>query len=725
MANPVRIGIIGGSGVYQMESLTDVEEVKVKTPFGDPSDAIVVGTLAGPAGLFAPPRARPPHHAHRGERSRQYLCPQDAGRRAHRSVSAPAAACGRTCAPRDIVIPNQLFDHTRGAPDTFFGNGLVVHVGVADPFCPDLSDLVVQSGPSKPAPPSTGAAPSSLSKDRASPPRPRSNIYRTWGMSIIGMTALPEAHLAREAEICYAVMAHVTDYDVWHVTEAPVTVEMVIDNLRANAAVTKEAIANLAPIVPVQRTCECASALSTSIITQLDLIPGKIKKDLAPLLGKYVHSGRSPAPTMFSRLRLTELALLLFPAALAAAGLALLSFVQRNAPPDAAALRPAAVFAGALALVWLALVVTRCRADQALLPIALTLTALGAVMVRRLDPAVADRQLNWFLIGIAAMLATVALLRDLEVLRRYRYLWALAGLALVTATLFFGVDTGGTGARLWLAFGGGQFQPSELLKILLVVYLASYLAENQEILAAGTYRLGPLRLPPLAHLAPLVVMLGISLLLLAGQRDLGAALLFFGIYLAMLYMASGQIGYVLAGLVPFLAGSWLAVRALPYVAARVEVWMDPFSRAQANGYQIVQALIAMAAGGVFGVGLGYGYPGYIPAVQSDYIIAAIAEELGMAGTMAVIALYMALVGRGFAIALRARDPFARLLAAGLSTVLGLQSLIILAGSFKIIPLTGITLPFVSYGGSSLVTNFIIIGILLRVSDLQAAREERP
>jgi cell division protein FtsW len=217
----------------------------------------------------------------------------------------------------------------------------------------------------------------------------------------------------------------------------------------------------------------------------------------------------------------------------------------------------------------------------------------------------------------------------------------------------------------------------------------------------------------------------ISMAVLVAQRDLGAAMLFFGIYLAMLYMASGQPGYVLAGLLPFLAGSWLAVRALPYVAARVDVWLDPFSRAQASGYQIVQALIAMAAGGVFGVGLGYGYPGYIPAVQSDYIIAAVAEELGMAGAVAVIALYMLLVGRGFAIALAARDPFARLLAAGLSTVLGLQSLIILAGSFKLIPLTGITLPFVSYGGSSLVTNFIIIGILLRVSHLSALREDRP
>lgn len=417
-----------------------------------------------------------------------------------------------------------------------------------------------------------------------------------------------------------------------------------------------------------------------------------------------------------SRLRLTELLLLLFPTAGVATGLALLSLVQRGAPPDAAALRPAAVFAAALAVTWLTLVVVRFRGDQTLLPATAMLSALGAVMVRRLDPTVADRQLNWFLIGLLAMALTVALLRDLAVLQRYRTLWALAGLLLVAATFFFGRDTGGTGARLWLGFGGYNFQPSELLKILVVVYLASYLADNHDMLTSGAYPLGPLRLPPIAHLAPLAVMVGVSLLLLATQRDLGAALLLFGIYLAMLYMASGHFGYVLAGLAPFLAGSWLAIRSLPYVAARMDLWADPFGKANDAGYQIVQALIAIAAGGVFGVGLGYGYPQYVPAVQTDYIIAAIAEEMGMAGVMAVIALFMVLVSRGVAIAIRARDPFARLLASGLATVLGLQSLIILAGCLKVIPLTGITLPFVSYGGSSLVTNFVIVGVLMRVSE---------
>lgn len=421
---------------------------------------------------------------------------------------------------------------------------------------------------------------------------------------------------------------------------------------------------------------------------------------------------------MVQRLRLVEISLLVPSALFASGGLALLRLVQRGAFPSSwqGWLEPPALaFAAALVLVYLVLVAANFRGDQVLLPVTAALVALGMVMVRRLAPGAADRQLMWLLLGLATMVGVVLFLGDLSVLRRYRYVWALGGLLLVAATLALGQDTGGTGARLWLGAGGYYFQPSELLKILLVVYLASYLAENQAILAAGAYHVGPFRLPPLPHLAPLVVMWGVSMLLLVAQRDLGAAMLFFGIYLGMLYMASGQIGYTLAGLIPFGVGAWLAVKTIPYVAARVAVWEDPWSRAAGSGYQIVQALIAMAAGGVAGVGLGYGSPGYIPAVYTDYIVAAIGEEMGMAGVLAVVALYLVLLSRGFTIALRSRDPFDQLLAAGLSTMLALQTLIILAGCFKVIPLTGITLPFVSYGGSSLVTNFAVIGVLLRIS----------
>jgi 5'-methylthioadenosine phosphorylase len=288
MATPVRIGIIGGSGVYQMEALRDVEEVRIQTPFGDPSDAIVLGTLAGVRLAFLPRHGR----GHR-------IMPTEVNSRANifalktlgveRIISV--TACGslrEDYAPRHIVIPDQLFDHTRGRrPYTFFGNGLVVHVSFAQPFCPELSALVYEAAKKTGATVHKGGTFITIEGPRFST-KGESATYRQWGMDIIGMTAVPEAQLAREAEICYAAMAHVTDYDVWHETEAPVTVEMLIANLVANAALTKEAIANLVPTVPVQRTCECATALSNAIITQRDLVPEQVKRDLAPLVGKYL-----------------------------------------------------------------------------------------------------------------------------------------------------------------------------------------------------------------------------------------------------------------------------------------------------------------------------------------------------------------------------------------------------------------------------------------------------
>lgn len=289
MTTRVGIGIIGGSGVYQMEGLSEVEEVRLKTPFGDPSDAIVLGTLAGVRLAFLPRHGR----GHR-------ITPTEVNSRANifalktlgveRIISI--SACGslrEDYAPRHIVIPDQIFDHTRGKrPYTFFGNGMVVHISFAQPFCPDLSALVYEAVRKTGATVHKGGSFITIEGPRFST-KAESKAYRQWGMDLIGMTAVPEAQLAREAEICYAAMAHVTDYDVWHETEAPVTVEMLIGNLVANAAVTKQAIANLAPAIPARRTCECPTALSSAIITQLDMIPEQVKIDLAPLVGKYVH----------------------------------------------------------------------------------------------------------------------------------------------------------------------------------------------------------------------------------------------------------------------------------------------------------------------------------------------------------------------------------------------------------------------------------------------------
>jgi len=285
---PVRIGVIGGSGIYQIEALKDVEEVRIKTPFGDPSDSIVIGTLAGVRIAFLPRHGR----GHR-------IMPTEVNSRANiyalktlgveRLISI--TACGslrEDFAPRHIVIPDQIYDHTKARrPYTFFGNGLVVHISFAQPFCPELSQLVYEAVKKTGATVHKGGTFITIEGPRFST-KGESRVYRQWGMDIIGMTAVPEAQLAREAEICYAAMAHVTDYDVWHEAEEPVTVAMVIENLMANAAVTKQALAHLAPTIPVQRSCECATALATAIITQKDLIPEEVKRDLAPLVGKYL-----------------------------------------------------------------------------------------------------------------------------------------------------------------------------------------------------------------------------------------------------------------------------------------------------------------------------------------------------------------------------------------------------------------------------------------------------
>jgi 5'-methylthioadenosine phosphorylase len=286
---PVKLGIIGGSGVYEIETLADRSEVHVTTPFGEPSDAIVVGTLGGLRVAFLPRHGR----GHR-------IMPTELNSRANiyalKSLGVEyivsISACGsmrEDYAPRNIVIPDQLFDRTKLRPSTFFGHGLVAHISFDEPFCPVLSDLVHQAVKTTGVSVHRGGTFLVIEGPQFST-KAESRIYRQWGVDIIGMTALPEAKLAREAEICYTAMAHVTDYDVWHETAEPVTVAMLIDNLRANAAITKQAVTALAPLVARQkgRICKCASALSTAIITERDRIPANVKRDLGLLIGKYL-----------------------------------------------------------------------------------------------------------------------------------------------------------------------------------------------------------------------------------------------------------------------------------------------------------------------------------------------------------------------------------------------------------------------------------------------------
>jgi 5'-methylthioadenosine phosphorylase len=284
---PVKLGVIGGSGVYDMQGLSDIQEVKPNTPFGDPSDAIVVGTLSGRRVAFLPRHGR----GHR-------ISPTEVNSRANifalkslgveRIISI--SACGslrEEYAPRHIVIPDQLFDRTRQRPLTFFGNGLVVHISFAEPFCPDLSQALYAAVKAAGASVHRGGALVAIEGPRFST-KAESHAFRQWGMDIIGMTAVPEAQLAREAEMCYATMAHVTDYDVWHATEEIVTVEAVIRNLLANAEVAKQAIQNLVPGLAEERTCACQHALRDAIITQRDVIPETVKQELDLLVGKYL-----------------------------------------------------------------------------------------------------------------------------------------------------------------------------------------------------------------------------------------------------------------------------------------------------------------------------------------------------------------------------------------------------------------------------------------------------
>jgi cell division protein FtsW (lipid II flippase) len=357
------------------------------------------------------------------------------------------------------------------------------------------------------------------------------------------------------------------------------------------------------------------------------------------------------------------------------------------------------------------------RGDQVLLPVTAALSGLGRLMIQRLYPSLlargqvsdnlAQKQLIYLAAGLAVLAGTVLFVRRLDFLRRYKYTWLVLSLGLLAATFVFGTDI--NGARLWIRVGPIQAQPSEIVKVTLVIFLAGYLDEKRELIGTS-WRVGFLRLPPLPYLLPMGLMWMASLSVLVVMNDLGSALLFFGIF-----VASGRSLYVVVGLVSFALACWFAYLTFNRIGIRVENWLDPWLHPRTTGYQQIQSDYALASGGLLGTGFGFGKPYFIPEVQTDFVFSAIGEELGLLGTLAVVALYLIMVMRGFSIALRVRDGFARLVAVGLSTIIGLQSLIIVGGVIRLIPLTGITLPFISYGGSSLLTNFLVVGLLLRIS----------
>lgn len=339
------------------------------------------------------------------------------------------------------------------------------------------------------------------------------------------------------------------------------------------------------------------------------------------------------------------------------------------------------------------------------------LCALSAIVVARVAPDTLSRQLLWIVLGWIALLAVVALPDVLGTLRRYHYTWLACGLALAVATLLFGEDLNGSGIRLWIRVGPLTLQPSELLRVLLVVFLAAYLDARRDLLTSDSTRIGPLRLPPLPDLWPLLSMAGLSMLILVFQRDLGPAMLYFGSFIAVVYLATGRRSYLVLGVALFALGGAFGYLASSHVHGRFEVWTDPWSDPEGLGYQSLQALGGLAFGGLAGAGPGYGYPSLIPAAQTDYPIVVIAEEWGWIGFAAILLLYAIITLRLLAISSReAEGRFPQLLAAGLGVSLGLQVTIVVAGALRVIPVAGMTSPFLSYGGSSMLAGWSAIAL---------------
>ena len=359
------------------------------------------------------------------------------------------------------------------------------------------------------------------------------------------------------------------------------------------------------------------------------------------------------------------------------------------------------------------------QADPCLLPITALLSAMGLTEIYRIRPALALLQGQWLLVGAGLFILTVLIVRDHQRLDRYRYVIGALGLGLLLVTMVVGTEV--NGARLWLRFGGFSIQPSEFAKIAIVIFMAGYLNDKKELLSMPTKRFLGLGFPAPKYFGPLVLMWVLTLVMLVFVKDFGMSLLFFAVFLAMLYMATSRIAYVMTGAALFVVAGAAASQYVAHVHERFLIWVDPWSRAATSGYQLLQSLFTIADGGMLGAGLGRGYllfPNHqpiVPDLPTDFIFAALANELGLLGAVALILCFLLFCWRGFRIAMWAPDGFSKLLAAGLSVTFGLQAFIIIAGVTRLIPLTGITLPFVSYGGSSIVANLVMVALLLMIS----------
>jgi cell division protein FtsW (lipid II flippase) len=403
---------------------------------------------------------------------------------------------------------------------------------------------------------------------------------------------------------------------------------------------------------------------------------------------------------------------------LTAAGFASV-YIARQDVVSTASLSYAAFFVSLFVVAHLVLRLRLPYADPYLLPLAGLLCALGITEIYRIEPDLAFRQGLWVVVGVAVFAVLVLFLRDYRELDDIKYVLGVSAIVLLLLPALPGIGRTINGATLWVELGPLIFQPGELAKVFIVIFLAGYLRDNREMLSYGA---GGGRLPSPKHLGPLLLIWGGAMLVLFQTRDLGGALLYFAIFLVMLYTATARWSFVAVGFGLFLAGAFALYQVIPHVQDRVQAWLDPWSDPQNDTYQLVQSIYAISSGGVFGSGLGRGAllspegEPYIPFLETDFIFSAIAQELGLAGAAGVILLFLLFAYRGFRVSMLADDSFSKLLAAGLTAAVTIQAFIIIGGVTGLIPLTGITLPFVSYGGSSILANFILLALLLMVSD---------
>jgi len=379
-------------------------------------------------------------------------------------------------------------------------------------------------------------------------------------------------------------------------------------------------------------------------------------------------------------------------------------------------------------VVHIALRVVASQADPFILPISALLNGLGIAEIYRIDLAkhlsgwdsAGVRQVVWTAMAMVIALVVLLVIRNHRVLQRYRYIAMFTGIVLLLLPMLPAIGSTKFGARLWIELGPFSFQPGELAKIALAIFFAGYLVTSRDSLSMVGKKFLGMRFPRARDLGPILVIWAAAMVVLIFQRDLGTSLLYFGLFLVMLYVATGRASWVVLGLVLFVGGALLASRILSYVAGRFDSWLDAFNQkiydAPGGSYQLVQGLFGLAHGGLVGTGLGEGRPSIVPLAESDYIVASLGEELGLAGLFAILALYLLFVSRGFRIGFAGADDFGRLLGVGLSFVVALQVFIVIGGITRVIPLTGLTTPFLAAGGSSLVANWIIAALLLRLSD---------